>query len=386
MGQQHHHHHHHQQQQHHNHHHHQQQQQQRLPGPELADRRRFRTADSNGDIRSLGYYTGNGDHAKAAAAWKMRGSDPCVVDDQYSSAATNYPGSGSSARMFSSSSSNNGFGNAVKLQLQQPPLGSSASFHCSRFSSPSSQAAFQSHSASDHEHRDQCYSAHNKKRSCAADDADPRPNDSRNYYSSSNGSSSSSSSSLSTTTSSSSSSSSSSGGGIQHYIASINGRGTAAAAMITASGSRAPVSRSYSDISAAAASASWAWGYSTREYSMREYSTAAAGEYSAPEGNLGPSTSSSSSSSARWPGGGVRLDPEVKRQTRLAGYKAMALEAKLKQSLRRSFRWIKDKCLEAVHGHSTCKPSMHIAAAALDHASSSASSSSPYAASPWMND
>ena len=37
-------------------------------------------------------------------------------------------------------------------------------------------------------------------------------------------------------------------------------------------------------------------------------------------------------------------DPEAKRRRRVAGYKAYAVEARVKASLRNGFRWIKDRC------------------------------------------
>nr|CAB3492570.1 unnamed protein product [Digitaria exilis] len=37
-------------------------------------------------------------------------------------------------------------------------------------------------------------------------------------------------------------------------------------------------------------------------------------------------------------------DPEAKRRRRVAGYKAYAVEARVKASLRKGFRWIKDRC------------------------------------------
>ncbi|RLN17411.1 uncharacterized protein C2845_PM02G42270 [Panicum miliaceum] len=37
-------------------------------------------------------------------------------------------------------------------------------------------------------------------------------------------------------------------------------------------------------------------------------------------------------------------DPEAKRRRRVAGYKAYAVEARVKASLREGFRWIKDRC------------------------------------------
>ncbi|KAF5787756.1 hypothetical protein HanRHA438_Chr10g0469551 [Helianthus annuus] len=43
-------------------------------------------------------------------------------------------------------------------------------------------------------------------------------------------------------------------------------------------------------------------------------------------------------------------DPEFQRKKRVAGYKAYAVEGKLKGSFRKSFRWIKDKYLHVVYG------------------------------------
>ncbi|ERN16791.1 hypothetical protein AMTRI_Chr02g263980 [Amborella trichopoda] len=43
-------------------------------------------------------------------------------------------------------------------------------------------------------------------------------------------------------------------------------------------------------------------------------------------------------------------DPEMKRRKRVAGYKVYAVEGRVKASFRRSFRWIKDKCSELIHG------------------------------------
>ncbi|PVH30950.1 hypothetical protein PAHAL_9G020600 [Panicum hallii] len=44
-------------------------------------------------------------------------------------------------------------------------------------------------------------------------------------------------------------------------------------------------------------------------------------------------------SSSWWSG-----DPEAKRRRRVAGYKAYAVETRVKASLRKGFRWIKDRC------------------------------------------
>ncbi|KAJ3691969.1 hypothetical protein LUZ60_012319 [Juncus effusus] len=43
-------------------------------------------------------------------------------------------------------------------------------------------------------------------------------------------------------------------------------------------------------------------------------------------------------------------DPELQRMKRVAGYKAYDVEGKMKGSIRRSFKWIKDKCNRVIHG------------------------------------
>ncbi|ERN04009.1 hypothetical protein AMTRI_Chr13g85420 [Amborella trichopoda] len=63
-------------------------------------------------------------------------------------------------------------------------------------------------------------------------------------------------------------------------------------------------------------------------------------------GNQVKLKSKSSSGSKSW-----RLsDPEVKRRKRVAGYKVYAVEGRVKASFRKSFRWIKDKCSDIIHG------------------------------------
>ncbi|GJN32054.1 hypothetical protein PR202_gb20526 [Eleusine coracana subsp. coracana] len=37
-------------------------------------------------------------------------------------------------------------------------------------------------------------------------------------------------------------------------------------------------------------------------------------------------------------------DPEMKQRRRVAGYKAYAVEGKVKASIRRGLRWLKSKC------------------------------------------
>lgn len=43
-------------------------------------------------------------------------------------------------------------------------------------------------------------------------------------------------------------------------------------------------------------------------------------------------------------------DPELQRKKRVAGYKAYAVEGKMKGSLRKSFRWIKSTYTQVVYG------------------------------------
>ncbi|KAJ7951571.1 DUF3511 domain protein [Quillaja saponaria] len=43
-------------------------------------------------------------------------------------------------------------------------------------------------------------------------------------------------------------------------------------------------------------------------------------------------------------------DPELQRKKRVAGYKVYSVEGKMKGSLRKSFRWIKNTCNQVVYG------------------------------------
>ncbi|XVE51915.1 hypothetical protein DITRI_Ditri02bG0078700 [Diplodiscus trichospermus] len=43
-------------------------------------------------------------------------------------------------------------------------------------------------------------------------------------------------------------------------------------------------------------------------------------------------------------------DPELQRKKRVASYKVYAVEGKMKGSLKKSFRWIKDTCTQVVYG------------------------------------
>ena len=43
-------------------------------------------------------------------------------------------------------------------------------------------------------------------------------------------------------------------------------------------------------------------------------------------------------------------DPEMQRKKRIAGYKVYTMEGKMKGSIRKSFRWIKNTCTQVVNG------------------------------------
>jgi len=60
----------------------------------------------------------------------------------------------------------------------------------------------------------------------------------------------------------------------------------------------------------------------------------------------GKSANGSTSSKAAW----CFRDPELQRKKRVASYKAYTLEAKIKRSFSKSFRWLKDKYTHMVHG------------------------------------
>ncbi|KAK4413777.1 hypothetical protein Salat_2790500 [Sesamum alatum] len=89
-------------------------------------------------------------------------------------------------------------------------------------------------------------------------------------------------------------------------------------------------------------------------HELRSYSTSA---YKPPHQNrdddfkeveIKKSDKSKSSSSKRnW---SLSVDPELQRKKRVAGYKAYAVEGRMKGSFRKSFRWIKDTCNHLVHG------------------------------------
>jgi hypothetical protein len=57
-------------------------------------------------------------------------------------------------------------------------------------------------------------------------------------------------------------------------------------------------------------------------------------------GGAAPSHSSDGATAGSWWSG----DPEARRRRRVAAYKAYAAEARVRASLRKGFRWIKDRC------------------------------------------
>ncbi|KAL4291080.1 hypothetical protein GQ457_14G007070 [Hibiscus cannabinus] len=80
---------------------------------------------------------------------------------------------------------------------------------------------------------------------------------------------------------------------------------------------------------------------------LRSYSAS-----SAPQNQLGKeikikkNKSSFGSCSKSW----SFTDPELQRKKRVASYKVYAVQGKMKGSLRKSFRWIKDTYTQVVHG------------------------------------
>lgn len=88
--------------------------------------------------------------------------------------------------------------------------------------------------------------------------------------------------------------------------------------------------------------------YSTSDYNPPQnldYNSNSFKEVKFKKGNK--SRISASSSSKSW---SFNMDPELQRKKRVAGYKAYGVEGKMKSSLRKSFRWMKDTCNHVVHG------------------------------------
>ncbi|XVF89061.1 hypothetical protein PTKIN_Ptkin19aG0100800 [Pterospermum kingtungense] len=94
---------------------------------------------------------------------------------------------------------------------------------------------------------------------------------------------------------------------------------------------------------------------SSASYDLRCYSASYAHSQMAnsynPETNRGfklkkGKSTSASSSSKSW----SFSDPEFQRKKRVASYKMYSVEGKVKGSLRRSFRWLKDRYTQVVYG------------------------------------
>uniref|UniRef100_A0A5B6YWU8 DUF3511 domain protein n=1 Tax=Davidia involucrata TaxID=16924 RepID=A0A5B6YWU8_DAVIN len=89
-------------------------------------------------------------------------------------------------------------------------------------------------------------------------------------------------------------------------------------------------------------------------HDLRSYSASYASSYAPPPTQMsgvkdlklkkGKSTSGSSSKS--W----SLNDPEFQRKKRVASYKVYSVEGRVKGSLRKSFRWLKDRYTQVVYG------------------------------------
>ncbi|XP_017701369.1 uncharacterized protein LOC108510661 [Phoenix dactylifera] len=90
--------------------------------------------------------------------------------------------------------------------------------------------------------------------------------------------------------------------------------------------------------------------YDLRSYSASSASSAHPGSgyagYGTREVKLGKGKAASGSSKKGW----VFSDPEFQRKKRVASYKLYAVEGRVKGSLRRSFRWLKDRYTLVVNG------------------------------------
>ncbi|XP_059642850.1 uncharacterized protein LOC132284737 [Cornus florida] len=86
---------------------------------------------------------------------------------------------------------------------------------------------------------------------------------------------------------------------------------------------------------------------------LRSYSTSYASSSQPPpqmgkEVKMKKGKSSVGSTSKNW----SLSDPELQRKKRVASYKVYSVEGKMKGSLRKSFRWIKDTYTQVVYGWS----------------------------------
>ncbi|PKA57253.1 hypothetical protein AXF42_Ash002557 [Apostasia shenzhenica] len=78
-------------------------------------------------------------------------------------------------------------------------------------------------------------------------------------------------------------------------------------------------------------------------YDLRSYSTSHATSHSQKEMKRKKGKGASSLN-------GWLKDPEFQRKKRVAGYKVYSVEGKVKGSLRKSFRWLKDRYSQVVYG------------------------------------
>ncbi|PSS07336.1 Auxilin-related protein [Actinidia chinensis var. chinensis] len=93
-------------------------------------------------------------------------------------------------------------------------------------------------------------------------------------------------------------------------------------------------------------------GGPTSMHDLRSYSTSYGpnGVGQPPQQQMGKmkkGKSSVGSNSKNW---SLISDPELQRKKRVAGYKAYAVEDKVKGTLRKSFKWVKDTYTHVVYG------------------------------------
>ncbi|XP_074568518.1 uncharacterized protein LOC141825045 [Curcuma longa] len=86
--------------------------------------------------------------------------------------------------------------------------------------------------------------------------------------------------------------------------------------------------------------------YDYRSYSTYSYSGYGSKGVKEKAVSSSSAASSSSSKKSRW----ALSDPDFQRRKRVAGYKAYAVEGRMKGSLRRSFRWLKDRYNKILYG------------------------------------
>ncbi|KAK8581140.1 hypothetical protein V6N13_144183 [Hibiscus sabdariffa] len=105
-------------------------------------------------------------------------------------------------------------------------------------------------------------------------------------------------------------------------------------------------SKSYSDGGGMQQAESCYEGAPRNMQDLRCYSANYANSVEPNQAKMKKSKSSFGASSRTW----SFNDPELQRKKRVAAYKVYAVEGKMKGSLRRSFRWIKNTCTQVVYG------------------------------------